>query len=290
MTISVAWVRRNKGTVELLVASDSRLRSRGAIDQAQKIFPLLRGDCFLSFAGDSQISYPLFIQIGSTLNNHLKTRTRAKDVTELTDQLTDIINAYISSWDLPKAQKSDELKDTTLLFGGWSWRNHRFYIRTFRFNGIKAECASTPFRIGHPWHERVRSLAFVGDYENEYRDGLAEILARSVGMPERRGEKQTFDFDYQPVEALNILLKSANARGLTSIGGVPQFIKVYPYGSSLPFVTRIDAKSSYLFGRKLFEWEKSEFPILDLSKPSARTFYPLAHVPLPGDVTKARGS
>ena len=75
MTITLAWVRNNKDTTELLVASDSRLRSRGAIDQAQKIFRLDRGDCCLGFCGDAQVAYPLFVQVGSALNNYIRTRT-----------------------------------------------------------------------------------------------------------------------------------------------------------------------------------------------------------------------
>lgn len=86
MTITVAWTRKNKNTSELLVASDSRLRSRGAIDQAQKIFRLERGDCCLGFCGDAQIAYPLFVQVGSALNNFIKTRTRAEDVTDLSGE------------------------------------------------------------------------------------------------------------------------------------------------------------------------------------------------------------
>ena len=146
MTISLAWVRRNRGTTELIMASDSRLRSRGAIDQSQKLYPLLRGDCCLSFAGDTHISYPLFMQIGSALNNYIKTRTRAKDVTELADQLKQMINAYVSSWDLPKADKTEELRSTKLLFGGWSWRAQRFDIGVFQFTDSKANFVAPPSR------------------------------------------------------------------------------------------------------------------------------------------------
>ena len=63
MTITISWLRKKGATVELVVASDSRLRSRGALDQAQKLFRLDRGDCCLAFCGDAQVAYPLFIQV-----------------------------------------------------------------------------------------------------------------------------------------------------------------------------------------------------------------------------------
>jgi hypothetical protein len=44
VTITIAWVRRNKGTAELILASDCRLRSYGALDRALKLSPLERGD------------------------------------------------------------------------------------------------------------------------------------------------------------------------------------------------------------------------------------------------------
>jgi hypothetical protein len=85
VTITIAWVRRNKGTAELVLASDSRLRSYGALDQAQKLFPLERGDCCLGFCGDTRIAYPLFIQVSTSINNYVKTRTRALDENRVSD-------------------------------------------------------------------------------------------------------------------------------------------------------------------------------------------------------------
>ena len=81
MRLTIAWVRRVKETSELVIASDSRLRSYGAMDQTQKIFPL-RGDCALAFCGDADVAYPFFVQAASALNNFIRTRTRADDVHE----------------------------------------------------------------------------------------------------------------------------------------------------------------------------------------------------------------
>ena len=118
MTITVAWVRRNKATKELIVISDSRLRSRGAINQAQKLFRLERGDCCLGFCGDAQIAYPLFMQVGSGLNNFLKTKSRASDVTDIVNNIRMILNNLVDSWDLPDDEKFQELSSTMILVCG----------------------------------------------------------------------------------------------------------------------------------------------------------------------------
>ena len=273
--------------MELIVASDSRLRSRGAIDQCQKLLLLTRGDCFLSFCGDTQITYPLFLQVGSTLNNFIKTRTRATDVFDVANKIAGVINALVSSWDLPKADRNKELQETRVLFGGWSWRAQKFDIGVFSFTDGRCEYRRSKFRVGHPWYERHRSLVFIGDYEAEFRAALTALLEKRFAT-HKSLHRRYVDFDYEPVEALNELLKSSKASGLPLIGGAPQLAKIYPYGNSLPLVTKTSDNEFFLYGRKLFSWEKSELPILDLTKSTPKPLYPMAHIPSLSGVTKSR--
>ena len=76
------------------------------LDQAQKLFRLDRGDCCLAFCGDAQVAYPLFIQVGTTLNNFIKTRTRAEDITHLSGLVGQVLNNLIGGWDLPEMEKA----------------------------------------------------------------------------------------------------------------------------------------------------------------------------------------
>jgi hypothetical protein len=122
MTITIAWLRRRKQTTELVIASDSRLRSYGHMDQAQKLFILARGDCCLAFCGDAQVAYPLFIQVATALDNFGKTRTRASDTIDIRPNIRDILNNLIDSWDATLDEKRQQLADTKILFGGWSCR------------------------------------------------------------------------------------------------------------------------------------------------------------------------
>lgn len=283
MTITVAWVRQNKNTSELLVASDSRLRAYGAINQAQKLFRLERGDCCLGFCGDAQVAYPLFVQVGTTLNNFVRTRTRAEDITDITDTIGRVLNNFIGSWDLPEVDKAEQLKSTKVLFAGWSWKHRRFDIGFFMADGCTFTFHHRKMRISHPWREARRSLVFVGDYEKEYRSALNDILELRHGVHLRQAEAtKAVNFDYEPVEALHLLLQRASARAdLPLIGGAPQLIKVYPHGNDLPIGIRTGVENHFLFGRRLFDWEKTSYPILDLTRDVPRILYPMAAIPLP---------
>lgn len=282
MTITIAWLRRRKQTVELVLASDSRLRSYGAMDQAQKLFRLMRGDCCLAFCGDAQVAYPFFIQVGTALDNHVKTRTRARDITRLGATIGQMLNKLIGAWDIPSHEKDEQLATTRILFGGWSWENRRFDVGFFKFESGAFRFHHQKARSRHPWHETQRSLMFLGDYEDDYMSSLRSVLERRHGKPATLDKKVVVDFDYEPIEALNDLLQQERPEH-TAIGGAPQLIKVYSYGNTLPFVIR-NKNGHFLLGRSLFDWEKTEYPVLDLTGEKARLLYPMKRIPLPAEL------
>jgi hypothetical protein len=284
MTITIAWLRRTKDTTELVFASDSRLRSFGAMDQAQKLFRLERGDCCLGFNGNTGIAYPLFMQVSSALDNFIRTRTRAADVIEVAVHIGNILNNLVASWDAKPAVKKEWLADTNIVFGGWSWRYQRFEIGVFVHTGKEFAFRHPKARLNHPWREDGRSLVFVGNYKEEYLDELATVLASRYG---KQTNPKYFTFDYEPVEALNSLLKrTAKDIDFSDIGGGPQMVKVYSFGNTMPIVIRRSNKEHLLLGRQLFDWEKTEYPILDLTKAKPIFFYPMSEIPLPKDCIK----
>ncbi|WP_298280430.1 hypothetical protein [uncultured Bradyrhizobium sp.] len=281
MTITLAWVRNNKDTTELLVASDSRLRSRGAIDQAQKIFRLDRGDCCLGFCGDAQVAYPLFVQVGSALNNYIRTRTRAADVTNVVDNVRWVLNNLIASWDISPKEKDEELAATKIMFAGWSWKFKRFDIGFFKYRNRSFEFHHQKARLGHPWNESQRSLVFIGDYEAEFRAALAEVLERRHGKQPKTIRKAV-NFDYEPIEALaQMLRRNKKDNTFPLIGGAPQLLKIYVHGNDMPIVIRQGTNEHFLLGRRLSEWEKTGYPILDLRDDTPHFLYPMAAIPVP---------
>ena len=282
MTITIAWTRKNKSTSELIIASDSRPRSRGAMDQAQKIFRLERGDCCLGFCGDAQIAYPLFVQVGSTLNNFIRTRTRAEDVTDVAEKIGGVLNNIVQSWDLGGSEKTVDLASTMIMFAEWSWKFRRFEIGYFKSDLVIFHYHHSKTAIPHPWREVGRSLLFIGDYKKEYLRALASVLERRHGtQPPNRSEKKLINFDYEPVEALALMLNKTSQDNHPLIGGAPQLLKVYPFGNDLPIVVRLTEKDHYFLGRRPFIWEKTEFPVLDISADTPRFYYPMSSIPLP---------
>lgn len=289
MTISLAWVRRNKDAVELVVASDSRLRSRGALDQAQKIIRLERGDCALSFCGDAQIAYPLFIQAGSTLNNFVKTRSRATDLDILSHVVGSVLNALVGSWDLPEKDKADELSTTRIVLSGWSWRSQQFRVGLFQYESGAFVYKRPRTKLRHPWYQNKPSFLFVGDYEQQFLEELSSVIAMTRGPTAERDERRFIDLEYEPLLALrNMLARSDASRELPAIGGAPQMLKVYPFSQSLPFVVRTGPDAHYLLGRRLFDWEKTEYPVIDLSGDELRFLYPMSEIPLPAALEGSR--
>ncbi|TXN17267.1 hypothetical protein FV219_00515 [Methylobacterium sp. WL122] len=282
MTIALSWLRRRKNTVELVLASDSRLRSYGAMDQGQKLFKLVRADCCLAFCGDAQVAYPFFIQVGTALDNFVKTRTRAQDVTSLSGSVGQLLNNLVSAWKIPAPEKREQLATTRIMFGGWSWEMKRFHLGYFIFDNNQFVFRRSKSKSIHPWRERSNSLVFIGDYEEDYMSSLRSVLEARHGLPATQNEKIIFDFDYEPVEALYQMLQKRIPEH-TAIGGSPQLMKIYPYSNTLPFVVRTEG-GHFLLGRKLFDWEKTEYPVLDLTKTPAQLLYPMQKIPLPADL------
>jgi hypothetical protein len=192
-----------------------------------------------------------------------------------------ILNNLIDSWDLSRLEKDEELSQTKVLLAGWSWKYQRFEIGYFQYKNGSFAFHHRQSGIPHPWKERVKSLVFIGDYRLQFNKCLAAILEKRHG---KQTTKTIVDFDYEPVEALNTLLeRAASHDGLEAIGGAPQLLKMYSYGNTLPIVVRANKAGHYLLGRRLFDWEKTEYPVLDLSVENPSFIYPLSYVPLPKD-------
>ncbi len=67
MTLVAVWVRKAGKARELVIASDSRL-TPFTWDVAPKILPLPRGDSVLAFAGNTDVAYPIMIQMSNAVD------------------------------------------------------------------------------------------------------------------------------------------------------------------------------------------------------------------------------
>jgi hypothetical protein len=210
----------------------------------------------------------LFVQVSVALDNHLRTSSRALDVTSLTGFIEKMLNNMIDAWKLPAAEKADDLAGTNILFVGWSWRYARAHIGIFKLeaNG-RFKFHRAGVKLPHPWRAGSKAdLFFLGDYKAEYFEKLKAILQRRFpAPPTKQNGKIVLQWDYEPVEALQALLRQPDIGNARAIGGAPQVVKIYPFARTLPLVVRTGRSDHFLLGRRLFSWEVTEYPILDLS-------------------------
>lgn len=77
MTISIAWVRKIKGSEELILVSDSRLSGNATYwDQCSKVLTLPRSDSAIGFAGSTDFAYPLMQQLYLSISSYKRSRDR----------------------------------------------------------------------------------------------------------------------------------------------------------------------------------------------------------------------
>lgn len=245
MTLTIAWVRKVGQSEELIIASDSRLRSLGAWDAAPKIIPLPRKDSAIAFAGDTNYAYPIMIQVVNSINSWSAALDRRKTLEELKGQIVRMINLMLNQIsDVPRDLK--ENPSAFFLLAGYDWRSQDFKIWTLHFD---QSIDGFTFRPASGWTggHAEKKLAIVGDEINEAREVIVEHLRTSEGI--RPGH-----FDMEPMKALAYMVDSER---FYSIGGNIQMVKIYKSLQCLPFIVSRKGVRS-LFGRPLFDYEKSE--------------------------------
>jgi len=253
MTLTMAWVRKVGQTEEMIIASDSRLRSLGAWDAAPKIIPLPRGDAAIAFAGETNYAYPMMIQVINSINSYANALSRRQPLAELKGHLIRVINLMLDQLnDVPTELR--ESPAAFFLLAGYDWTTSDFKIWKLHFD---ESIGRFTFRPASPWRgegndEKV--LSIIGDEIGAARDFILGQLRTSDGV--RSGA-----FDMEPMRALAFMIDSEQ---FYSIGGHIQMVKVYKTMQCVPFTISRNGTRS-LLGRPLLEYEKSEtIPTLTL--------------------------
>ena len=273
MTLSLAWVRKIGATPELIFASDSRLNGGGNVDHCQKVFSLPREDCCISFAGSTMIAYPFILQLQNTILEYKRLLDRALDVHDLRGKVLALLNRFIGAHEeaVPDDFQAD-LLTTSFLFGGWSWKQSRFYIwRLFYDPAAGRYVASGPaasHQLGLDQADPVE-LAHIGDYRPDFMQQLRLLLVDKIAEAQINGASVILD--YEPLAALaNMLIdpkytnRKSELKGL--IGGGPQVMKVYPYLRTLTYAVEWDHKGKFgyvLRGRVIADFEIFTVPGID---------------------------
>jgi hypothetical protein len=283
----MAWIRKIGNNEELMFASDSRLRAGYAWDCAPKIFPFIRGDSAISFAGSTEFAYPIIAQLQNAAQMWPDARDPATDLTAWRGYALRVLRQMDQLMvDKPKRNGPEEVPDVQFIIGGYSWVHARFGIWILYFNAANAR-----FEFRTPITLHKNSFAIIGTAESNtprmkgigsgkrrprrnavggFAQGIAntleatkrEILNKSLalGRPEGAG------FNMEPLEVLRDFCRDPKRH---YVGGAPQVVCIdktlVPRSYAVYWPERSGGTLS-LMGRALLLEEKASNPIVDLDK------------------------
>ena len=221
MTLCTAWLRKNKDAEELLIATDSRLRSFGSWDCNPKIFTFSRTDCAMCFAGDTTFAYPMLIQIKNTIDTNPKIKSRFQRIGVFKGLVVKIMN------DMLKYKSDYELPEIEFLFAGYNWEKSEFKIWKIVYQ--KGDKKFTSHQIKF-WRgvSGDKKVVFIGDYVGEAKRRLIEKLKENENLMEG-------SLNFEPLQVLSeMLIEGQTDNKFSDIGGSPQLIKIYKHLNRVP--------------------------------------------------------
>lgn len=252
----MAWVRDVGGVQELVIATDSRLRSPITWDCCPKILGLARNDSALCFAGATYLAYPMMLQLQNMVRMHPKSLSRAADLYDVKGRFLEVMNAMRSEMsDLPSDPEGAGEHLTFFILAGYSWRRAEFAIWTLHFD---RSIDAFTFRPASPWSGvgGYRLTAIVGDCVPEAKTRLANMLRAN-------GKLTGGGLDMEPLAVLRDMIRE----GIDdAIGGPPQVMKVYRHMNVTPFGVFWPDRASdrvTVLGRPLLDYEEPNGGVLD---------------------------
>ena len=270
MTLSVVWVRKIKDCEELIFVSDSRLGGGDRWDECPKILPLERGDCAMSFAGDTCWTFPLMLQTRNAMNQYTRITDRAMDITDVNGFVLKMINSVFGSIQKDKYH-GNQSETADLIFGGYSWIDKTFKIWNYHYKSSENKFVKNK---GFKNYLGMGQLLVVGDkcLIKEFKSKLVELLLQKYGTIT---DIMKHKFNMEPFEIIRDMLRDQyiaqqnKNKKYQTIGGAPQMIKVYQHMNSRPIGIYWPEKGNNVFehrtilGRKLFDFEDTKYWFMD---------------------------
>ena len=281
MTLTMAWVRKLKNQDELVIVSDSRLRSGMAWDSCPKLFTTPRGDICFGFAGDTMYAYPLIVQAINQMSLHRASMTRELEVHDAKGHLKRVFRAMLDARsDFSNKDDKPEIPETLFLMAGYSWKLRRFQLWKVRFDvsaddfvwaragGVAGLGVDGQFVVlGNPTmnlRERRRLSDEGKQVLPEEKDVRMVAMNRLVALVQQRQEPgKHFRLNMEPFEVLCSMIEDEVS---PYVSGPPQVIKMYPSCSSQIVGVRWppeSATSVSVGGRPLLDYEELDCPIID---------------------------
>ena len=261
MTLAVAWIRRIKDCEELIVASDSRLSGGRNLDSCAKIFSLPRSDSFICCAGETDITYPLAMQVQTAISTYSRSHDRSLDICDLRGHVLKILNSAVSSIRTPIPELRHPTKETQFIFGGYSWVEKKFKI--WRLSYSKGQ-GRFIYQLAPAWCNGRAPVIFAGDWQWKARERLIHLLRVKHGVTPQSDKR--FYFGWQPFEILRDLLREEVGGRDSSIGGAPQVVKVYQHLNCRHigvFWPKKEGGHVFVAGRPVLDYEDLDCWVLD---------------------------
>lgn len=252
MTLCISWVRKIKEHEELLILTDSRLRSYGAWDCGPKILTFLRTDCAICFEGDTTFAYPMMIQLQTAVANYPRAVNRSQDLYDFKGYLLKILN------DMLRYKSDYEIPEISFLFGGYSWKKNKFALWKIHYDKFYKIFTHRPISFWKGINGDIK-VSFSGDYTEDAKSRLLSLLKQRNKLPEG-------SLDMEPFEVLRDMLFEKNEEKYPLIGGAPQLIKIHRHMNRTPIAIKWNLLGQDILsvlGRPLLEYEKTTYPTLD---------------------------
>lgn len=218
MTLCTAWIRKNNyGLDELVFATDSCLSGGERWHYGVKLFELPRRDCLICFAGETTRTYPLILNLISSIKFDEDLANPHTDITDVLEYITHLFTTLCNSIKGYEPQSfEDALGDFEFMFGGWSWKNNGFKVWKIKYN--HETNAFLPFQI----NEENMFFGFIGDEIEKAEDFLTDEVSNGKKVLAK-------NFDMEPFK---VLLRMIRDTTYNSIDGAIQLAKVHPPGIS----------------------------------------------------------
>jgi hypothetical protein len=217
MTLCVSWIRKVNNTEELIFATDSCLSGGERWNSGVKLFELPRKDCLISFAGETNRTYPLILNLISSIKFDEHLSDNNTDINEVLDYLSNLFTTLCNSiTDYGTQDFKDVLGDFSFLFGGYSWKEARFKLWELKYN----------FATEAFVHDQVTEDGMFYSFIGDELDKAKELLIKEIND---NGKALSRDFDMEPFK---VLLSMIREDAYDSISGAIQIAKIHPPGST----------------------------------------------------------
>jgi len=214
MTLCVSWIRKVNGKEELIFATDSCLSGGERWHSGVKLFELPRKDCLISFAGETNRTYPLILNLISSIKFDEHLSNSNTDINEVLDYLVNLFTTLYNSIDY-NGTAPDEV-DFKFLFGGYSWKESKFNLWEITF------IEESKIFVHNEIDETTMFFGFIGDEVEKAEELLDEEKRNS-------GKRFSNNFDMEPFK---VLLKMIRDKEYDTIDGAIQIAKIHPPGTT----------------------------------------------------------